>query len=384
MKKIVFLCNTINYGGSTIATINMAYQIPLYAPDYETCILDIDGSCEALVESCKKHEVNLKIVDPGSKPIILSGSNLFVTLANKVKFVPRYLATKKKIQKILSDINPDYICVSTERTLSYLEGYNNNKSKVVFFAHYWYLKKQISRNLERLFKDVVDRFVCVSNATRQALYNNGVASLDNIFVSHNSIDEASTIVKPASISNTEGKCVILHCGGFTKGKGQHISLEIAKRLKNDGVPFKMVFAGLLYQGNESKTYYNKLQELVKNYNLSNDIEFVVGHTNVYDYMRACDILIHPSATEGFPLVILEAQIMKKPVIANCVGGVVDMVLDGYTGFVAEYNNVDSYVERIKQLQNKELYNYISGNAYSLAANTFTVKEQINSIINALK
>ncbi|MDO4367793.1 MAG: glycosyltransferase family 4 protein [Bacteroidales bacterium] len=384
MKKIVFLCNTINYGGSTIATVNMAFQLPLFAVNYETYILDVNGSCDALVSVCKKKGINLVIAVPNKMPRILSSNHRIKTIINKIKFIPEYFTTKKKIHKILNEMNPDFICVSSERTLSYLDGYKKKNAKIVFIAHFWYLKKQIPHNLARLFKHVVDRFICVSNATRQALYNNGIANLENLYVSHNSINEESTKVGPAVITDRNGKCIILHCGGFTKGKGQHISIEIAKQLKTEGVPFKMVFTGLIYKGQESKEYYNKLVKLVKKYDLTKDVEFVVGHTNVYDYMQACDILIHPSSTEGFPLVVLEAQIMRKPVIVNGVGGVTDMVLDGFTGFIAEYNNIESYVDKIKQLQNEELYDFITNNAYLLASRSFTVEEQIKSTINALQ
>ena len=383
MKKIVFLCNTINYGGSTIATVEIAYRLPLYAPEYETCILDIDGCCSHLLDACDKYGINLRIVNEGGRPRILSSKSKVKTIINKFRFIPEYLKTKKQVHEILDEIKPNFVCVSSERTLSYLSGYDNGFTTIVFFAHYWYIKKQISKNLMRLFKNTVDRFICVSNATRQALYNNEVTPLDNIYVAHNSIDQKSTMVQPAKIKDSEGKCIILHCGGFTHGKGQHISVEIAQKLKEEGFSFKLIFAGLIYRAQESHDYYNRIVQMVKDYNLTGEVEFVIGHTNVYDYMQAADILIHPSSTEGFPLVVLEAQVMKKAVVVNGVGGITDMVIDGFTGFIAEYNNVDSYVKLIKKLQEKDVYNFVTRNAYALASHSFTIESQIKSIINAL-
>lgn len=384
MKKIVFLCETINYGGSTIATVDIAYQLPKYAHDIETCILDVNGSCVPLLDACDKYAINLRIVNKGGRPIILSSNSKVKTIINKIRFVPEYMRTKKRIRSILDEIAPDFVCVSSERTLSYLSGYDNGFTKVIFFAHYWYIRSQINKNLMKLFKNIVDRFICVSNSTRQALYNNKVADMENIFVAHNSIDEKSTAVKPANIKDSEGRCILLHCGGFTYGKGQHVSIEVAKRLKEDGFRFKLVFTGLIYKGQESRDYYNRLVQKVKDYDLTNEVEFVVNHTNVYDYMQASDILIHPSATEGFSLVVLEAQIMKKAVVVNGVGGITDMVIDGFTGFIAEYNNIDSYVQLIKKLQDKDVYDFITKNAYASASHSFTAENQIRSIINALK
>lgn len=384
--KIVFLENAVNYGGAKIATVNLAYQLPQYAgPKYETTIVDVNGSCKPFVEACEKNNVKLIVANPGKKPTILSSKGKIKSFINKIKFVPEYLATKKKIHKVLDEIQPDRIFVNTERALSYLSGYKKpDNCKIVFYAHYWYLNSQITSSNRYYFKKLVDKFLCVSEATRQALYNNGIADLKNIYVAHNSIDEKKTEVEPAIIPNSDGCFKILLCGGFTEIKGQHIAVEVARKLKERQFPFKLIFTGIIYEGGTSKRYYESIVKKVEEYGLVSDVVFVVGHSNVYDYIRACDVMITPSFTEGFSLVTLEAQIMHKPVIANGVGGIIDLIHDSYTGFIANYNDVDDYVEKIMKLSNPDLYKYIADNAYSFASNALTVDKQIQSIINAIK
>lgn len=383
MKKIVFLENAINYGGAKIATINQAYQIPRYSEEkVETVIVDVYGFCKPFVDACAEHKVNLIIVNKGGTPKILSSRSFVRTWINRFSYVPEFLMTRRKVQRILADIEPDYIFVNTERTLAFLFGYKS-AGKIVFYAHFWYLKNQITRTNRFLFKRLVDRFICVSEATRQALYNNGVANLERIFVAHNSIDEKMTQVIPAVIPASEGCIKLLHCGGFTMAKGQHISLEVARRLKEKGINFKLIFTGIIYYGAESQSYYDSLVRKVKMYDLSKEVFFIVGHSNVYEYIQAADILIHPSSTEGLGLAIMEAQIMRKPVIANGVGGVIDLIHDGYTGFIPNYNSVDEFVSKIVMLQDSDTYNYIAENAYNFASRSLTVKQQIDKILMAL-
>ena len=60
------------------------------------------------------------------------------------------------------------------------------------------------------------------------------------------------------------------------------------------------------------------------------------------YYAASDFAVLPSkdSSEGFGLVLLEAMSTGKAVIGSRVGGVVEVVRDGYNGMLVEPNNVD--------------------------------------------
>lgn len=65
---------------------------------------------------------------------------------------------------------------------------------------------------------------------------------------------------------------------------------------------------------------------------------VVPNQRVADYMRAADVLIHPSHAEGLPNVVLEAMAAGLPVIATAVGGTPEVVVHGKTGFLIGVND----------------------------------------------
>jgi glycosyltransferase involved in cell wall biosynthesis len=52
-------------------------------------------------------------------------------------------------------------------------------------------------------------------------------------------------------------------------------------------------------------------------------------------MKNCLALILPSLTEGLPRVVIETQMLGKPVIASRVGGIPEIIADGETGFLVE-------------------------------------------------
>lgn len=63
--------------------------------------------------------------------------------------------------------------------------------------------------------------------------------------------------------------------------------------------------------------------------------FLLGaRTDVPDLLRACDVLVLTSRTEGMPGVVIEAGLAGRPVAGYSVGGVPEIVIDGETGALA--------------------------------------------------
>lgn len=83
----------------------------------------------------------------------------------------------------------------------------------------------------------------------------------------------------------------------------------------------------------------RIQELTTSKGLSPVTKFTGHLAGVLDAIRAFDICVHPSQTEGLPLVVLEAMSQAKPVVASDVGGVSEAVKDGVTGFLVDPNDV---------------------------------------------
>ena len=68
------------------------------------------------------------------------------------------------------------------------------------------------------------------------------------------------------------------------------------------------------------------------------------------WLNCFDALLHPSATEGFGLTIVEAQSVGKPVLVNKVHSMQELIVDGKTGAFAVPNrkfwsNANSYWEQ---------------------------------------
>jgi glycosyltransferase involved in cell wall biosynthesis len=93
---------------------------------------------------------------------------------------------------------------------------------------------------------------------------------------------------------------------------------------------KLLIAG---KGAEEQNLRSLTQEL----GITEQVMFV-GHLNqkiLAGYIKNSLALVLPSLTEGLPRVVIEAQLLGKPVIASRVGGIPEIITDGETGILVE-------------------------------------------------
>ena len=116
---------------------------------------------------------------------------------------------------------------------------------------------------------------------------------------------------------------------------------------------------------------------------SNRVLFVgfVPHSDLPKYLKASDIFVRPSRTEGLGNSFLEAMAAGIPVIATPVGGIPDFLKDGETGLFCEVDNPRSIAQKVeKLLKDKESREYIVKNARKMVEE----KYQWKSIADRMK
>jgi glycosyltransferase involved in cell wall biosynthesis len=376
--KILFLEAVQNLGGARISTIELAERL---SETNDVLIVDFYGSCKPFLKEAALRNLSVKIVLRRDQPFIIGSSkNSILNIFNFGLFIPHWFVLRNKIQKIIRTFNPDFVIVNNLKTLSTISFRNKRDFETVYFVRGWFEPFNVSLFQKRFLSSNVNRFACVSEATKHSIYFLGLAPLRNIFVVHNAIEEHLLSKEIFQIKTSARTVTIMHCGGFLKGKGQHISVEIAKLLRDRGIDFKMIFVGLIYKGPESSSYFDEILRKINQYDLRQKIVIIENETDIVQYFRASQILIHPSTTEGLPRVIMEAMCLKIPVIANAVGGVTDYILNGFTGFLPRHNSPHEYVEYIELLINDKLqYQFIASNAYTLIKKTFSKAQQMDQV-----
>lgn len=70
-------------------------------------------------------------------------------------------------------------------------------------------------------------------------------------------------------------------------------------------------------------------------------------SDVYRYMAASDVLVHPSYREGFSMVIQEAMAMELPVVTTDIPGPSEVIEKDITGLLAQARDEESLYECMK-------------------------------------
>jgi glycosyltransferase involved in cell wall biosynthesis len=76
-----------------------------------------------------------------------------------------------------------------------------------------------------------------------------------------------------------------------------------------------------------------LQRLIVESDLQERAALLGERNDVYDVLRAMDILLICSDHEGIPMVMLEAMVLRVPVVARKVGGIPEVIQDGVSGIL---------------------------------------------------
>ena len=97
-----------------------------------------------------------------------------------------------------------------------------------------------------------------------------------------------------------------------------------------------------------------------------NIEFhkPVFYDKVVKLMAGCSLFILPSRTEAMGRVLLEAMACEKPIIASNVGGIPEVIKNGYNGLLFKSENVDDLADKIRLvLSNKKFALMLGNNAF---------------------
>ncbi len=178
--------------------------------------------------------------------------------------------------------------------------------------------------------------------------------------------------KAYTVSYPQDKTILCSCGRFSAVKGFDLAVEAAKELKEKNLSFFWFFVG---DGPERE----KLEKLIKEYNLEENIQITGMQKNPYPYINACDIYVQPSYEEAMPLTLIEAKRLNKPMVTTATVGGMKLVQDNIDGIVCEINSrgISQAIE--KMMGDKDFYekikDYLKTVDYSEESNKYKTQWQ---------
>ena len=141
---------------------------------------------------------------------------------------------------------------------------------------------------------------------------------------------------PSTKKFDDGKLHILFVGGDLYRKGGKVLLDAFAQLRRE-------YGAHLELDMVTRSPSPQAENVVGVHNLqANDPRLI-------ELYRQCDFFVLPTEAEAFGIAAIEASAAGLPVIASQVGGLVDVVDDGVTGFLVPPGDVNALAEKMRWL-----------------------------------
>lgn len=243
-----------------------------------------------------------------------------------------------------------------------------------------FIKKWLYILMERLTARLKDIIVVNTEADKKAAIARKICPERKIKVIYNGIDidnmnfldknDARRILSDnfSLTGNSDSRILIGTIANFYANKGLIYLIEAARFLNNDNLMFIVIGDGAERQ---------KLEEMIKKYNLENRFFLFGNMPDAVRYLKAFDLFVLSSIKEGMPWTILEAMAAGLSIVATKVGGVPEMIRDGKDGILVEPQNPQELAGAIEKIAaDDNLRKFLGDNAFGVVKEKFSLAEMI--------
>ncbi len=200
------------------------------------------------------------------------------------------------------------------------------------------------------------------------------------------IKEADRIKFLKKLNIDANKKIILMPGRLTEWKGQEIFIEALNDLKIK-YGYKNFVAILLGSDQGRKIYKKKLIRLIERFRLNNDVIFLEHAPSMPVAYSVSSVIVSASIEpEAFGRISVEAQSMKKPIVASDIGGSRETIVDNKTGLLfssSDHHSLSEKLDFIFRLDDTSL-NVMGNNGRKNAQKKFNVEKMCFSTYSEYK
>ena len=200
------------------------------------------------------------------------------------------------------------------------------------------------------------------------------------------IKESERIKFLKKLNIDANKKIILMPGRLTEWKGQEIFIEALNDLKTK-YGYKNFIAILLGSDQGRKIYKKKLIRLIERFRLNNEVIFLENAPSMPVAYSVSNVIVSASIEpEAFGRISVEAQSMKKPIVASNIGGSMETIVDNKTGLLfssSDHHSLSEKLDFIFRLDDTSL-NVMGNNGRKNVQKKFNVEKMCFSTYSEYK
>lgn len=335
MKNILFIVENLRGGGAEKVLLTLLRHFDYQQYDITLCVAYPEGTY-------------LNVIPPSVKIIFLYDKcHSFCRKA--FRYYKRYRFSWMLRHQLCKKIGKDYDVI-----ISFLEGralvlhslLKDRGRKHITWVHcdlstyHWTKAAFFSFVQEQKCYQQMDRIVFVSHAAQEGFQKMFVNSVPQLCI-YNPIDIAN--IQSLALEHTVSKraFTVTAIGTINKVKAIDKLIYAARKFRDLDMPICFQIIGEEDKGQE-------LQSLCKKMGVYDQFFFLGFQSNPYPYLKASDLYVSTSLSEGFSLTICEAMSLGIPVIATPTAGAVEVLEQGEYGLLVTHDE-DSIFRGIKKM-----------------------------------
>lgn len=386
-KKILVISHEASLSGAPILFLSILKKLKQERKNFSIDVL--------LLRPGQLYEDFAKISD--NKIIVVSYYNQSFSFVNRnfkklqSAFFPKSETKDEQVEKITSRLlanNYDLVYGNSAETLRWtIPFYKKNIPTMVAIHELTYgLESTYPKDfiLENFSK--VSMIIAGSNAVAENLINKYNTNPEKIKVIHSFVDETidlkkdkTTVKKELNISDPEIVIGIASSQELRKGTDL-VPLLVKKIADKSDIKFKFINLGGSSQTGPVKCSRLDADKL----GVIDKIVYVDHNKTPNDYINAFDVFLLLSREDPFPLVMLTAAKLKKPIVAfEQSGGAVEFLENGY-GVLTPYLDLDAMAtEIIRLLEDQQLRENYGSKIHNKLESEYSEKRLTSDIFQSI-
>ncbi|MDD5043043.1 MAG: glycosyltransferase [Patescibacteria group bacterium] len=216
------------------------------------------------------------------------------------------------------------VIITTEQNINLDEGFFKKTIKMILS---WFTDKVVA--ISEAVKNYSISVDCISPKKMEVIYNG--TEVEKFLWSG-----------PKFFQNNPS--ILLTVGRLEPQKGHKILFKALSLIKE--LPWKLRLVG-------KGSLEDELTVSARDLGIAERVEFLGGREDISGILKSADVFILPSIWEGLGIVILEAALAARPIIASATGGIPEIIKDGESGWLVKPKDSLALAEAIKNvLENK--------------------------------
>lgn len=374
-KKVLIAMTSLYNGGAEKSLVNLLNELPQDQYDIDLLLFKREGLYLQQVPSDVNildtpHDIQL-LYSSFHKAKKMFFPKFFGTLFSRLLYGNSYKAKgvrwKYFYSKHIQQIDKKY-----DVAIAYISGeilwFVNEKvcaDKKIVWVHNDYKTAGHSKEYDYPHFQNMDAIVTISEKCADILKEVFPEFTDNIYNIPNITSSAvlrrrAEEFYPEEYQRSQKRYKILSVGRLTEQKGFDMAVSAAALLKKAGISFDWFIIG-------NGALEKRLEWQIKKEGVENCFHLIGVRENPYPYMKHCDLMVQSSRYEGKSVVLDEAKILAKPIVATDYPTVKDQIIDGEEGIITKMNpqGIAAGIEKLLQDQDlvQQIKAYLSQHEY---------------------